>query len=430
MALGDLRKTRSGSYTPREAVPFLVMSYVTKANQAGGAADPEDHVIGRLLRDALGIKAEFDANNNPVTEVKVYLEPRKESTSAFERHEIIDKAKGKLAVKSVRPNGIMRLDSASLDATHTKDGKTAIKGSWLVNLTHKYDPDIDFPFMGKLVALKPEGKARESNEVYQSAILLEADFSKVFNASNMRDMLVEAASYVGDEANPNLPGNPGFCIRAVERAGDASITAVDVVYTNSWDSKANRSFTPEEMVDNFLASEDGANWVSEVANAPATHFEVMPCSRLRTGKQSLPSMRVLAKNPNASRVEIMKRDDAVNFCMYPETRVDDDGKEFQGRGYGVIRGDVFANRIKTEDPEPGQALMSPWFRSQANPTADQKIYRASEFPSAVLPEEFAKVFEKNASETYKAARTMRDELFEKDAKKPENDAPDEAGPRP
>src|SRR3546814_13957673 len=66
-------KKRSGDRTPTEDVAIKVVSY--------SVADPKnpdvskDFFTGVLMHDALGMQAEFDADGNPLTEVKVRLRP-------------------------------------------------------------------------------------------------------------------------------------------------------------------------------------------------------------------------------------------------------------------------------------------------------------------------------------------------------------------
>ncbi len=409
MALSALKPQRSGSFS--ESVLIAVTGYkindaAKKTPNKGG----QDSITGVLMRDALGITAEFSPEGLPVTQVTVVMAPAPESQGIHKRPEILDKYKGKGQSPAVKPQGVITADGARL--TSSKGQPHVITAGWINTWTPEYDQDLEFVSVAKLVEIKREGKRTDPNNpgTYQSAFMIEDQKStKVTDAASFRAAAIEALTWIGaDTEAPEMPGSPGFRIRGVEMGEDGVPLALVNDCFATWDSQNGVARTPEQAVDHFMSEQ--AAWIDEIeSNGKVAHFEVMPVSRVSTGSQSLPTARAQTKfnTTEPSRDQINQVDEGYKNCAYPFKNEDDQTRLTTG----VIRADVFSQRMKIEPDERGRTVTS-WIRTRTSALPERKIYRSAEFPTDVLPAEFKAVFEENAKANFKAIVDFR-----KDAKK-------------
>ena len=414
--------SRGGGGASTEVVPFLVVDYKLHGQ---GKPHVDDYVVARLMRSACGIEATFDDASNPLTEVHVYLEPAaapppgKKSNKT--RPEIMDKKKGKPPIgKIVEQMGIMTLDGAKVDA---KRGSNALVGRWLNTLSTKYNPDLHFPWMGKLIAVQPEVRPDptkdEQFEPYQSTIVYANDQAVPFtDLESFKAAAVQAIMDCGTEAESALPGRVGFTMRAVGRDEAGVLGAAESHWHSSWNKEQQRTLSPEEMVEAFLASSGGSGWAEAIAGGGADHFEVMPSARLSTGSASLPTTR--AENAAKEEQEVTKQmieaeDDAHKICRYPVTRAKQDGTEYQSHAFGSIIGDIYAERKAMDEPRDDGRQTASWYRTyagRAGKSSERRIYGKGEFPSNALPPEYSEEFEKRGEANYKAQAALVNAEFE------------------
>ena len=390
-----------GSYRPPdEGVPFMVASY--KVSNPKAANWQEDYIVGRLMRDALGLKAEFDAQGQPTTEVKVYLgaPPANNKDKKYPRPEVFDKYRSS---KAVRVNGIIRADKAKLDPAK---GANAVVCSWLNTVTPEYNPELQFAVNGAFISQRSEFIPRDASQKgSQNAVILAADAATVFaGLDDFRAKAAEAIAYLGTEDDPGMPGIPGYVVRIADRSTGESVV---LERFKLWKSDESREFTSDEIIQDIAGDDDWAPVIS--ANDPNYLFEVIPAARLKTGKESMPSARADSKfGPSATRDQIESLDEGVRLCRFPV--MEDDGKtqKKNERGYpetafGFIKADLFARRnrrLPEEINEQSPAKFAPWYRTDIGAIGDRKIYGPAQFLTPNVPADLAEKFEKAASTNY------------------------------
>src|SRR3546814_1210772 len=131
-------KKRSGDRTPTEDVAIKVVSF--------SVAEPKnpdvgkDYFTGVLMHDALGMQADFDADGNPLTEVKVRLRPDNQQRK-HARAEVAQMQNGDKRQK-VHPGGIIQADRSYVD----RDG--FVNTAWVRGLVRKPE-DIENGKIGR-----------------------------------------------------------------------------------------------------------------------------------------------------------------------------------------------------------------------------------------------------------------------------------------
>lgn len=337
MSLKKLQAKRTGGggdRTPTENVAIKVVSY-----HVGDRREPnvdKDYFVGVLMHNALGMVAEFDENNNPITEVKVRLRAdpqqgkRKHSRAEIAHLESGDKR------QKVFPGGIVQADRSFID----RDG--FVNTAWIRGLVRR-EQDLQegnaMVLAGVMTSVQPERKSKDGQSFQYRFITDPYGAMKVSGVDELRGALTAALQ-------DNEWGPTGFILRGIDTENVEERASVR--WTRRWDSEAKALTSPEATVEEFFEKNEA--WVQHIAEASADSteiFEVIPIIRVRTGRDSLPSMKYDGKGG---------RDEAESYRFVTQ---DEDGKPRTSYGWA----------ISTMTLLRGEGENKSWFATMTNPTS-------------------------------------------------------------
>lgn len=381
--LGAMNKSSNranGTLPPREGVVFQIKDYfLVDPNKRTPNAD--DYIEAYLMRDALGIEAKFDDAGTAQTIVKIKLaKPKEGDTSKERRPTLIDFHNGKGPLGKPMPaNSIGKADGCYYDQ------KTGfIISNWMNRKFPNFDVNANWPLTNVMASVRGEYmREHDGQKNYsQARIVVLPEYSQVVtDVATFRAAAIAAVDSLRaqDEASIDYPGVLGFVLRGVnvvtlERA------AVEVY--SFWNKALERNPTSEELVDGWLAGEEGQGWVSEVINGADKAnqiLEVFPATRIDTGLQSLPSSQKANAITNRQTVDEYKDhrfDDSARYRFQPKSETNKYPRT------GFAKSDVFVQRDKVQ----GSDEFKRWYAIGAEPISQQpELFDLAEVPSPKLP---------------------------------------------
>jgi hypothetical protein len=375
-----------GGGGPQENVVFQVIGYHVKDTR-GNTYSPEDYIEAYLFRDACGIKAEFDENNNPITKVKISLRPDDRQNPTFARPSIGEFRKGNHMGKGMGEHSIGYAEGCWLDQ---KTGN--ISGRWLNRIYPEFNPELNYPMFGVMASVRPEGefnRADGTKRAYQNRLVPLTD-----NAASVRTMdelRNEAIVLLNSLAETEVPGDHGFIVRGVD-LDDLGRNATE--FFVPWDKEATAPMSAEKAVDQWIASEAGQEWAGVLEQVAGTNFvlEVIPQLRIDTGSFSLPSKKRETALREGKRVGA-NVDDSSRYLYTAE------GEERTQAMYALSDLEIQRSR-KTE---PGEEGFTRWVSTGTRPTQGRApLFAADELITPNLPEHVVEQFSKIAADRAKA----------------------------
>lgn len=351
------------------------------------ATPAEDVINGYLLHDALGLRAEFDDEGNPITEVRVRVNDKRKSklTGEFAPLEAYDLPRKKGNSQATHPGGVVVCENCFLE-----ERTGTIVTGWLSVASRNPAQALETAHTGLPVTVENERYSeveeggQKVRKYRQNRYLAIVDKAATFGS--LEQFKANAELFLKEEPAAG-GGRPGFWVRLIDQNDPSQV--VQATITMTWDRDNQRMNSAQEVVDAWLADPDNAQWASFV-NAAGTPdgdgyvFEQIPFFRFSTGAMSLPSKSTKG------------RDDAENFRI---RAVDDEGNEISRRdngdpvmtnGFGV--GIMVVRR--QEDSESAN-----WFATRTF-IQDRfgKIYARKELVTPNLPANIAALFEDRATE--------------------------------
>lgn len=330
---------------------------------------PDDHMVGRLLHDACGIKAEFDAENAPLTEVKVFLRPAENKTANM-RAEIYDfqSPRQGVRVKSIKPGlGMVCFSGAYMDQ---KAGM--ISARWPEFYTRDMNNGDTVIHPAVITSVFPEWK--EGDRASQRSVSFYPEAAeRVANEAELAEAVKKFSVHEGGF------GRPFFMMRMIEiDPSDASkayaaMASYTVGRKKEGDEYVDR--TPEETLEHFLSTERPAALIGEWKKDPNLHVEIVPGVSFDTGRDSLPS----SKNNKSGA----KQDNSIYFGY-----TDENGQKRSGAQFAT-------SQYKARED-------GTYFRVASLPINDGKLFKMEEIVTAATPADIAAEFEKRASERFQA----------------------------
>lgn len=325
---------------------------------------PDDHMIGRLMHDACGITAQFDAENSPLTEVKVFLRPAENKTANM-RAEIFDfqSPRQGVRVKSIKPGlGMVCFSGAYMDQ---KTGM--ISARWPEFYTRDINSGDTVVHPAALTAVYPEWK--DGDRASQRSVTFYPEAAE--RVANEAELAAAVKKFSVQEGGF---GRPFFMMRMIEADPSGDVTkafAASAGYTvgkkKEGDEYVDR--TPEETLEHFLSTDRPASLIGEWKKDPNLIVEIIPGSSFDTGRDSLPS----SKNGKTGA----KQDNSIYFAVLGEGNQKRTGAQFATSQY------------KARDD-------GSYFRVASLPINDGKLFTMEEIVTAATPAEFVAEFERRA----------------------------------
>jgi hypothetical protein len=372
------RKGRTGGQTEsRQSVVFISNRIVAadprKSRDAKANIDT-DHFEGVLLFDRLGLKAEFDDAFLPITPVKVFQtkDEKAAAPGGFSRPTIFSRQQKTGFAAALKQGGVVLIENARIAE---RNGEKVIEGDWFKVLSSEpYDSERQFPCTN-WIRVKNE-VATNPQSTYQYADMVDPTGARVVtDEASFREAAIEVMA----EVQNLLPGDAGLMLRVIDVENKAA-ASVNLYAVWKGDAEPPRNMTAEEVIDGFLASDAGRDYMGDMDKGYL--FEVMPASRIRTGKSSLPTVVQASKKVGTPD----DYDDSIRFNTYTVTR-EKDGQSRTFNNTGYVKADVFAIRHVDE------VGSSPWSRIFTKPSGENREIRGiHEVPSPNLPAEVAEAF--------------------------------------
>lgn len=370
--------------TPMETVIYQTVEYHISDPKGMKPDSKSDYIVGRLMRNALGLVAEFDENNNPLTEVKIMLRDAPEQTGTFKRPEVLDIKKGKGTSKAMPVNSVGAAESCFL-----KNG--VIQARWLSRHYPEYNPTFHFPLYGVMASVRPQGKRETDDGVkyYQNRYVMAVEGARAFTGGveGFKAAAIEAMRYITEDLQ--YPGVPGFVLRAAET--DTGVAA-SKEFLRGYDREKQAPISAEETVERFLNPSPDDDFTNALLGnlaeeAPNAYWEVIPMVRIDTGLFSLPASRVDNARSNGKEVsdtDLHRYTDASDYAYASDDRTE----------YAFVESDVQVER------KPGDDGINhgKWYSTGTKPTKNKGLkFAQAEVLTPELPPELVTLFMENAA---------------------------------
>ena len=372
MGLHDLDLARRDD-APLENVIYRTAGYAIADDRQMKPDWRTDSVTGLLLRDACGLKAEFDREGQPVTAVEIMLRDPGASSGLHRRPEVLDIARGK---GQARPMGVGSIGRA--EGRYLRNG--IVQARWISRLYPDYDPELHRPLIGVMASVRPQGRRDgEVTRFFQNRYVLALDRAAPFSGlDGFRRRVIEAMEGLAD-----WPGVPGFVLRGVDVESGYAVAKEQF---RGWNAALRRPVSPRDTVARFLRDPDNAFWVKNLEAADANVlWEIVPAVRIETGAYSLPRARLdkaRANGRDLDDADLFRYDDSTAY------RYETGG----GLDYGFALSDVEVERKRTEQG------FSKWYSTGTRPTVSRPaLYRQAEVVTPNLPEALAAKFAEAAA---------------------------------
>lgn len=356
MALGKFRnkgKSGNGGFGSQNAV--IELDSVQAQDKKGNPNWEGDYAVGLLLHDAFGLKAEFDVDGNPTTEIRFKIRKPENINPdnpppSIARLNVNDGLWRKCpegshlvlerAYMDERSNTVMagwltaaaREPYAGEGTVRINDTAAEVRSStpFMVSVGHEGSRDM------------PDGEKK----AYQRRMALYQENAVGFNGvDEFKAKAVELLTAMGDEAyagrdaegddfyktNGDGRGTPFLILRGAEKFeedGKEGLTTAVGFVNVGWLKDGQRLQTPQEAVDAFVGNEKNAQLLDALANpedGAGTYFDLIPAQEYITGRKSLPSQK---KGKDDARMF-----DSPILDEFGEPARDDEGNLRMGRGY-------------------------------------------------------------------------------------------------
>lgn len=408
----------NSNWSGDERVPFRVKGYVLK-DPSSVAYEAEDTLEAFLLRDALGIKAEFDAQGEPLTVVKIRLNDKQ----AGDRPTVASFKNGvePLAAPMLAGNGAIGIaDGCKLEGD-------IIVANWLNRAFVEYNHEQHYLMDGKMACVRREGHQRTGEKrAYQTRLVAFTELSAaVSSLAEAKKAMIDTLQMILDD---QAPGDPGFLLRGSSPSG---LYAASVEMFRGWQKGAEgeegRYQTPAETVEAFFNDESrGKDWAPELDDKNQdTIWEVIPMLRLSTGRASLPEYK--KQQAEKKKVTIDDRwyqfnDESRRYRRVIDVPTDEPGVTVEQFEQCFTLSDVLVQRDERKDPETNKPIpgdYKSWYAKETRPTVGlPKMFVASELVTDHLTDELKATFIDRAD---KRARRPKKEAGAAPEQENEND---------